>query len=330
MTGDLPDGTPAAVQGNAQEAKRAPTAELASVNASSGTAPAEGATPLDLAHARMERGADGDRRNYYARLAEAELFVLLAREASGDVIEPRVFDLDSGPVVLAFDNEARLAGFAGGPAFYAAISGRSLVRILGGGELALGVNFGVEGREALLPPQALGWLASALDGSPRQLETASPAHVLPPSAPDALVDALAAGLAPAAGLAREALLADWLFEEGGGGGALGEGTETGRRNGDGNGGGGGESGHQAEGRRGWVVAFVGAPESAHAALAATVHEALVFSGLDGAAVDVAFPEVGDRLHAALSRIALRIDLRLRPREESRPGGARKTLPPRLR
>ena len=88
-------------------------------------------TVLDAAHAAMETGGDAARLRFYERLADAELFLLLEREAAGDRIAPHVFPLDDGPVVLAFDTEERLAAFSDGAA-YAALTGRSLAGLLMG------------------------------------------------------------------------------------------------------------------------------------------------------------------------------------------------------
>ncbi|HEX9856761.1 MAG TPA: SseB family protein, partial [Paracoccaceae bacterium] len=79
-------------------------------------------TPLDTAYAAMEAapGDDTARLRFYERLAEGEVFLLLEAEAAGDTLAPRVFDLEEGPVVLAFDLEERLAAFTGIPAPYAA------------------------------------------------------------------------------------------------------------------------------------------------------------------------------------------------------------------
>ena len=57
-------------------------------------------SPLDAAHRQAE--ADPEKRPlFFDRLAGAELFLILEDES------PRVFDLADGPIVLAFDTEAR-------------------------------------------------------------------------------------------------------------------------------------------------------------------------------------------------------------------------------
>lgn len=244
------------------------------------------ATPLDAAAAAMAEGDTAARLQYYARLAEAGLFVLLAHEAEEDGIEPRVFPLESGPVVLAFDSEARLADFAGGGAFYALLSGRTLAGLMEGRGLSLGVNFGVEGAANLLPPEALSWLAGAVAEGGDGVGVERPERFRPPSVPEGLVSALAWGLAACAGLAREALLADVTYANGG---------------------------------EGCLLVFVGARAGAEAALTRAAREALVFSNQKEGVIDVAFRSADDPVLSALARVALHIDLRLREREE--PPGA---------
>ena len=89
-------------------------------------------TVLDEAHAAMvaapENGAA--RLRFYERLADSELFLLLERESDGESIEPQVFPLEGGPVVLVFDRELRLGEFLGKPAPYAALSGRQAAKLL--------------------------------------------------------------------------------------------------------------------------------------------------------------------------------------------------------
>jgi hypothetical protein len=53
-------------------------------------------------------------------------------EAEGDTLAPRVFALEDGPVVLAFDSEDRLAEFTGAPAPYAVLPGRVIAAQLAG------------------------------------------------------------------------------------------------------------------------------------------------------------------------------------------------------
>jgi hypothetical protein len=142
-------------------------------------------TPLDSAHSDMHAAPDDDRARlrFFERLADGELFVLLATEAgeagSGLQIFPEIFRVEGGRYVLAFDREERLAAFTGGPAPYAALPGRALATMLAGEGLGLGLNLGATS-ETLLPAEALEWLAATLGQEwPEELE-ARPEKVLPP------------------------------------------------------------------------------------------------------------------------------------------------------
>jgi SseB protein N-terminal domain len=235
-------------------------------------------TPLDAAHAAADADPEheGARLAFYARLADGELFVLLAREATGgSPIEPRIFPLEDGPVVLAFDTEARLAGFSGGVAPYAAMPGRVLAAQLKGRGIGLGVNLGVAPSSMLLPPEALDWLAMALDTDPMQVEARPILFHAPTGLPEALVKALDAALARAGGLATGALLAGVTYEGG---------------------------------RRGHMLAYLDAASGAEAALAKAASEALVFSGVEAGEMDVAFLASGDAAAVSMARVALRFDL----------------------
>ena len=72
-------------------------------------------TLLDAAHAALSADPENDalRLRFFERLADGELFLLLDREADGrdgaETLEPRIFPLEMGPVVLVFDREERLA-----------------------------------------------------------------------------------------------------------------------------------------------------------------------------------------------------------------------------
>lgn len=254
-------------------------------------------TPLDLAHAAME-GGDAARLRFYERLADGELFLLLAREAEGATIEPRLFELEDGPVALVFDREARLAEFTGEPSPYAALSGRRAAALLAGRGIGLGVNLGVAPSSILLPAQAVDWLASTLAHAPAEArERAS--EVRPPGElPPVLLESLGAKLPAAAGLARMAYLAGVTYEGG---------------------------------RRSHLLAFVDAVPGAEDALAGAVGEALVFSGLEMGELDVAFLRASDPLSARLAKVGLRFDL---PRPEAREPlsapGMDPERPPRLR
>ena len=234
-------------------------------------------TELDRLHAAMAAapGDEAPRRAFYSALAASLLHVPLAGEpAPGAAPAPRLFDLDEGPVALAFDGEARLAAFIDGPSAYAALPGRELARLLAARGAGLLIN--AEAPSAvLLPAAAVAWLAEALAGIAPPAEVAVPAVLSPPPplAP-ALVGALEARLARAGGLARRALLA---------------------------------GAGQGEARRPLLV-FIDAVPGAERALAATVAEALHVAGIDAGTLDIAFVAGSAPAAGRLSRVGLGVDL----------------------
>ena len=257
-------------------------------------------TLLDAAHAALSADPESDalRLRFYERLADGEMFLLLEREAQGDKLDPRIFPLESGPVVLVFDREERLAEFSGGIAPYAALPGRVIAGLLKGQGIGLGVNLGVAPSEMLLPPEAMDWLAEALETGPQQAEALPEQFFAPKGLPEVLVTALDAKLARAGGLAVAALIAGVTYRGG---------------------------------RRGHLLAFVDAVAGAEDALARAAHEALVFSGLEAGEMDVTFLRSADPATASMARVALRFDL---PQPEApdttpKPPGMDPAKPPRL-
>jgi hypothetical protein len=257
-------------------------------------------TLLDAAHAAVSANPEDEtaRLRFYERLADGEMFLLLEREAKGEVLDPRVFDIEGGPVVLVFDREERLAEFSGGIAPYAALPGRVVAGMLKGQGIGLGVNLGVAPSEMLLPPEALDWLAEALEGGPEEAE-AVPEEFLAPSVPQAVLAGLDAKLARAAGLAGAALLCGVVYRGG---------------------------------RRGHLLTFVDAAEGAEGALARAVREALVFSGIEAGELDVSFLRGDAPVVAVMGRVGLRFDLSVveEVRRESPAPGMDKARPPRLK
>lgn len=232
-------------------------------------------TALDQAHAGMS-GSDEARLRFFAALADAELYLLLEREAADDAIEPRLFPVDDGQVALAFDTEARLAAFAGGPAAYAALPGRVLADLLGAQGLGLGLNLDVAPSAMLLPSDALVWLTRTLGGEDPAATEDRIAELRPPGAlPQALLDALGDRLTRSAGLAERALLAGVRYGDGG-------------------------SGH--------MLAILGAASRSEPALARAVKEALTFSGVEAGTLDVAFFSADHPVVARLDRVAMRFDI----------------------
>ncbi len=237
--------------------------------------PAE--TPLDAAHAAMEAAPeDGAARlRFYERVADCELYLLLSEEAQGENISPELFELEAGRFVLAFDREDRLAQFAGRPAPYVALSGRVLAQMLAGQGIGLGLNLDVAPSAILVPADAMDWLHATLGHAPEQTEARFDAFTAPAGLPQALIAALDAKLATAAGLAQAAYLVGTV---------------------------------EAGGGRGHLLGFVGALDAAQGALAKAAGEALTFSGIEAGAMDVGFFSGDDPVTAKLAAVGLRFDL----------------------
>jgi hypothetical protein len=233
-------------------------------------------TLLDAAHAAVSADPENEalRLRFFERLADGEMVVLLEREAVGDSFEPKVFDLEDGPVVLVFDREERLASFTGGIAPYAALPGRVIAGLLKGQGIGLGVNLGVASSSMLLPAEAMDWLAETLEEGPEEVE-ALPEEFLAPAVPEAVVASLDAKLAKARGLASAAVLAGVVYRGG---------------------------------RRGHLLAFLDAAEGTEGALARAMGEALVFSGVEAGELDVVFLRSSEAAAEAMGRVGLRFDL----------------------
>ncbi len=259
-----------------------------------------GDTRLDTAHAAMEATPDDAkvRLRFYETLAASELYLMLRAEAQGDQIDPEVFDLGGQAYVLVFDREDRLAQFAGRAVPYAALTGRSIAIVLGGQGIGLGVNLDVAPSAILLPPEAVAWLAETLAGAPSEIEAKPDSFRAPKGLPDTFLTALDARLATMAGLARLAYLVGVTYDTG---------------------------------AQGHLLGFVGAEPDAQGALARAVSEVLAFSGLEAAALDVAFFEAADPVAARLASCGLRFDLPDPPQRAPRPApGSDPDKPPKLR
>ncbi len=257
-------------------------------------------TLLDQAWAACEAAPEDTslRLRYYGRLVESELVLLLEQEAQGDQITPKVFDLEDGRIVLAFDSEDRLTEFTGLPSPYAALSGRTLVEMLAGQQMGLGLNLGVAPSSRLLPPEILDWLARMIAERPEELTSRAVALHPPRGLPEPLLLALDQRLARMEGLARMAYLTGVEYESG---------------------------------ARGHMLAFIAPAPGSEAALTRAVQTALGFSGVEAGMLDVTFLDADAPRAAELARVGLRFDLPQPPvKEESPPPGSDPARPPRLR
>ncbi|WP_170383544.1 SseB family protein [Ruegeria atlantica] len=234
-------------------------------------------TAIDAAQAEMEANPQDDvaRLRFFERLADSELFLLLAEEAQGENITPELFDVADGRFVLAFDREDRLSRFAERPVPYVALSGRVLSAMLAGQGIGLGLNLEVAPSSMLIPSDALAWLATTLEHAPEEVQQRLAEFLPPVGLPDELLKALDAKLATAVGLAEAAFLVGTKTDEGG-------------------------SGH--------MLGFVGAVDGAQSALAKAASEALTFSGIEAGAMDVGFFGPHDPATAVLARVGLKFDL----------------------
>lgn len=260
-------------------------------------------TTLDAAHAAMEAAPEDTpaRLRFYETLAASELFLLLEDAVTGDTVTPRVFDVDGQGYVLVFDREDRLAEFAGGPAPYAALSGRAVADMLAPEGLGLGVNLEVAPSSILLPPDAVAWLSQTLaSGTPDEVEAKAQSFHAPAGLPDSLLQGLDARLASAAGLADLAYLVGVTYDSG---------------------------------AKGHMLGIVDAVPGAEGALARAVGDVLNFSGLEAAALDVGFFSASDPVAARLARVGLRFDLPKPQSPDHVPGanpGMDPARPPRLK
>lgn len=258
-------------------------------------------TLLDRAWLESEAAPDDDalRLRFYARLVEGEVFLLLEEDPQGDQIKPKLFELEEGPIVLAFDLEARLTEFTGLPAPYAAMPGRVLVEMLAGQATGLGLNLGVAPSSRLLPPEILDWLAQTLSERPQELTSRITGMHPPKGLPEALLIALDQRLARMEGLARLAYLVGTSHESG---------------------------------ARGHLLAFVDAAPGAESALARAVQGALSFSGVEAALLDVTFLNSDDSRAADCAKVGLRFDLPQpqAPQNSETGPGLDPKRPPRLR
>ncbi|WP_049645427.1 SseB family protein [Candidatus Rhodobacter oscarellae] len=223
----------------------------------------------------MADGGEAAQLRFFDLLAASELFLLLSEEPQGETVSPEVFETPEGTYLLVFDREDRLASFVGRPAPYAGMTGRALAEMLAGQGIGFILNADAEETAHPVPTDVVDWLSATLADTPQET-AATPQELLPPAGlPEALLTGIDAKLATAAGLARLAYLSGVRYDSG----ALSH-----------------------------MLAFIDAQPGAETALAQAVHEALTFSGLEAATLDVAFFDASDPIAARLAKVGLRFDL----------------------
>ena len=118
-------------------------------------------TPLDRVLSAWMQNPDAPdaRLRVFEQFLSAELFLALEAEAIGDKIKPLIFDIQDGRFALVFDREDRLNAFLGGTRDLAAMSGRSLLQLLLGTDIGIGLNLSEEDACALFLPSDLRWCA---------------------------------------------------------------------------------------------------------------------------------------------------------------------------
>lgn len=237
-------------------------------------------TDLDRAVAAMLAAPDNEalRLRFHARLADAELVLMLEREVQEGAVAPRLLDLEDGPVALAFEGEDRLAQALGAETAYVALPGRVIVAGLAGQGVALGLNLGAAAPSTLLPPAAVDWLAGQLALAPDRTAD-RPEAFAPPDLAAPVLAALGERLAPAGASAAGALVARVRY---------------------------------AGGRWSHLVAFPAAAPGSEPALARAVAEAARFSLPQETSLDAAFLGRDDPRLPALAAVAVVLDLTLPP------------------
>lgn len=260
-------------------------------------------TAIDAAfHASQ---AEPDDNGLYLRLLErimdAELFLLLAEEPEQDHIEPHLFEMEEGQFLLAFDRGERLAEFLDSPSPYIALPGRRLVEMVAGQSVGLALNLGVAPSEMLLPPEAVNWMAEIGSGAPDVHEARLTGIAMPRHLPSGLMAALDPKLAAMASVIDEAHLVEAEFSD---------------------------EDHAL------LLVLFGVPEIARRDVASAIGEAVRFSGVDHARLDVTFLDSDAPSRSQIEAVSVRIELpeahSAAPDEPPAAPGSDPDKPPRLR
>ncbi len=234
-------------------------------------------TPLDLAHRAMEAAPNDEtaRLQFYARIIEAEMFLLLAEEVQADIVKPLIFNLSEGDFALVFDREARLADFIDVPTPFVALSGRRLIELIKSKDIGIGLNLNGAPSSMLLPVPVVGWLQGMLKESPQEMQATPEGFHAPKGLPEALLKALDGRLANMSGVVHSAYLVGVKYKDG---------------------------------AQGHMLALIDVPAPARPAVSAAISEALHFSGIIAGQLDITFLDLADKHIAPLKQVGLGFEI----------------------
>lgn len=151
--------------------------------------------------------AEADWLRFYEGFAAARLIVPLAAPVAGEQARLKTLALASGEVALAFDTEARFAGFITGPTEFLGLTGAALARSLSPIGISLALNPMVSPAETVLDARALSWIARHSGAEVAAGQAEGQTEIRPPAEPEAeLLDALARRFAEMSGSVVEAWL----------------------------------------------------------------------------------------------------------------------------
>lgn len=256
-------------------------------------------TPIDTAFADMNADESNDtaRLRFYERLIDCELFLLLEAESDGQSIRPDLFEVEKQQVALVFDREDRLADFANNIVPFAAMSGRSIISMINGKNISLGLNLAVAPSSIILPPNVISWMAKTISNGPSVSEAKIKEVFSPSALPEVVITALDTKLATMVGYADTAYLAEVVYDN---------------------------DVHSS------VIIFINTKTDAEVSIANAISETLIFSGIEAGTIDVMFLNAENPICAKLAKYGLRFDLpKLKVKEKSIAPGSDPNKPPIL-
>ena len=206
-------------------------------------------------------------------LADTNLFLLLEKEPSNEILEPKFIQLEGKNFALAFDSEESLSEFYGEAAAFAEVTGRVLAKMLLEEKIGLGINLGVSEGELLLPWEIIEWFVNVLDVAPNLVQTTPKKFLRAKAFPEVLFKALQEKLMPAVGLFDEIWICAVEYNED-------------------------ESSH--------LICLMGAQNSAQQAIIKSINEVLSFNDIDLGNIDVAHFSYDDEVCTKIREIGIKL------------------------